>query len=112
MSDWSHMLSDLIGQLSSNSVKMLLGHKSAIRSTDRLPQVGTEAWDVLNGRRIDLIEKNVYGKLDHSEREELEKLLRICGAAVDKAFPIQPDELDRLILLRDQLRDENGAQGE
>jgi hypothetical protein len=75
-------------------------------------RVGTKAWDVLNGRRGELIHKDVHGKLNDSEREELEKLERICGDAVDKAFPLPPADLESLILLRDKLRAEKAGHGE
>jgi hypothetical protein len=75
-------------------------------------RVAFKAWEALNGRRGDLIDKKVYGKLDDSEREELEELQRICGNAVNKAFPLPPADLESLIQLRDRLRAEKAGHGE
>jgi hypothetical protein len=78
---------------------------------DDLPEVGTAAFDTWNRRRAELIEKDLSGKLEGSEREELEQLERLCGAAVEKAFPLPPVDLDRLIRLRDNLRAEKEGRG-
>jgi hypothetical protein len=71
-----------------------------------LPELGTESFGTLNRRRAELIRKDVSRKLEGPEREELEQLERLCGAAVDHAFPLPPVDLDSLIQLRDSLRAE------
>ena len=59
----------------------------------------------------ELIEKDISGKLEESEREELEQLECLCGAAVEKAFPLPLVDLDSLIRLRDILRAEKEGPG-
>jgi hypothetical protein len=80
-------------------------------SPDRWPAVGTEAFDALNRRRAELIDKDIAGTLEGAEREELEVLERVCGAAVDRAFPLPPVDLEGLIRLRANLRAEGEGRG-
>jgi hypothetical protein len=50
--------------------------------------VGTPEWDRVNGRRHELIRKDIYeGGLTDAERAEHDRLEAICGAALEKAFP-------------------------
>jgi len=100
-----------IYRIACNLGEILVVAKPGDDSPDYLPKVGTEAWDVLNRRRAELIDKDLLGKLKDSEREELKELERICGNAVDKAFPLPPADLDSLIRLRDQLRGEKAGHG-
>jgi hypothetical protein len=95
-----------IYRIACNSGDVLVVAKPGDRSADYLPKVGTEAWDALNQRRAELIDKDLSGNLNDSEREELEHLERICDHAIDKAFPLPPADLDSLIQLRNQLRGE------
>jgi hypothetical protein len=70
------------------------------------PAVGTEAFEVMNRRRIELIQKDTAGQLSGPERDELDRLERLCKAAVDKAFPLPPIDFEPLIqagLLPDDL---------
>jgi hypothetical protein len=69
-----------------------------------LPEVGSEAFQALNRRRVELIEKDLAGQLTRVERDELERLEAICGAVLDRAFPLLPVELDASIRLPDGLR--------
>jgi hypothetical protein len=78
---------------------------------DLLPKIGTEVWDALNRRRAELIDRDVSGQLDGPERAELDLLERLCGAALDQAFPLPPVEIDSLIRLRDNLRAEKSERG-
>ena len=100
-----------IYKIACNSVSILVLRRAEDDSPDYIPEIGTEAWDALNGRRIDLIHEDICGKLDHAEREELEKLERICQKALDKAFPLPEVDLEGLIRLRDQLRAEGAGHG-
>jgi hypothetical protein len=84
--------------------EILLLSKPGDESPADLPEVGTEAFDALNRRRAELIDKDVSRKLEGPEREELELLERLCGTAVDRAFPLPPVEIDSLMRLRDSLR--------
>jgi len=101
-----------IYRIACSSDEILVVAKPGDNSPDYLPKVGTEAWDALNQRRAELIDKDLLGNLKDSEREELEDLERICGNAVDKTFPLPPADLDGLIQLRDQLRREKAGRGE
>ncbi len=101
-----------IYRIACNSGEVLVVARPGDNSPDYLPKVGTEAWDALNRRRAELIDKDLLVSLADSEREELEELERICGQAVDKAFPLPPADLDSLIRLRDQLRCEKVGRGE
>ncbi len=91
--------------------EILVVSKPGDHSVDYLPKVGSLAWDALNHRRSELIHKDVSGKLKSKEREELEVLERLCGAALDKAFPLTPVDYDGLIRLRDRLRSAKEANG-
>jgi hypothetical protein len=75
-------------------------------------RVARKAWEALNGRRGELIHRDVHGRLEDSEREELEELQRICGNVVDKAFPLPSADLESLIQLRDKLRAEQSGNAE
>ncbi len=75
------------------------------------PAVGTEAFEVMNRRRGELIGKDIAGELSEQERDELDRLQRLCKAAVDKAFPLPPVDLEPLIRLRDSLRAEKEGRG-
>jgi hypothetical protein len=76
-----------------------------------LPEVGSEAFQALNRRRVELIEKDVAGQLTRVERDELERLETICGAVVNRDFPLPPVDLEALIRLRDTLRAEKEGRG-
>jgi hypothetical protein len=69
-----------------------------------LPEVGSEAFQTLNRRRVELIEKDIAGQLTRVEHDELERLETICGAVVERAFPLLPVDLDALIGHPDSLR--------
>jgi hypothetical protein len=75
------------------------------------PGVGTEAFEVMNRRRGELIGKDIAGDLSEEERDELDRLERLCKAAVDKAFPLPSVDLESLIRLRDSLRAEKEGRG-
>ena len=76
-----------------------------------LPEVGSEAFQALNRRRVELIEKDIAGQLTRVERDELEWLEAICGAVVNRGFPLPPVDLEALIRLRDTLRAEKEGRG-
>jgi hypothetical protein len=80
------------------------GDESASDLPSDLPEVGSEAFQALNRRRVDLIEKDIAGRLTGAERDELEGLEKICSAVVNRAFPLLPIDPDALIRLRDSLR--------
>jgi hypothetical protein len=75
------------------------------------PAVGAEAFEAMNRRRGELIRKDVAGQLSGPERDELDRLERLCKAAVDKAFPLPPADLESLIRLRDSLRAKKEGRG-
>jgi hypothetical protein len=87
------------------------GHEPGTDPPRDLPEVGSEAFHALNRRRVELIDKDIAGHLTGAEREELERLEKLCGAVVDRAFPLPPADLDTLIQLRDSLRAERGRRG-
>ena len=76
-----------------------------------LPEIGSEAFDALNRRRAELIDKDVAGQLTGAEREEMARLEQLCSAVVDGAFPLPAVDLDTLIRLRDSLRAEKEGRG-
>jgi hypothetical protein len=92
-------------------VEILLLTKPGDNSPDSLPKVETEVWHALNGRRAELIDRDVSAKLEGPELEELELLERLCGAALDRAFPLPPIEIESLIRLRDTLRAKKAETG-
>ncbi len=75
------------------------------------PAVGTEAFEAMNRRRIELIREDIAGQLSGPERDELDRLEQLCKSAVDKAFPLPPVDLESLIRLRDSLRAEKEGRG-
>lgn len=79
-------------------------HDPRIDLPPDLPEVGSEAFQALNHRRVESIERDIAGHLTGVERDELERLERTCAAVVDHAFPLLPIDLDALIRLRDSLR--------
>jgi hypothetical protein len=91
--------------------EILLLSKPGESSPDYGPKVGTEAWEALNRRRAELIDRDLTAKLEGPDLEELELLERLCSAAIDKAFPLPPIDIDSLILLRDSLRADKAANG-
>jgi hypothetical protein len=86
-------------------------HPSGSSLGPTLPEVGSEAFQALNRRRVELIEKDIAGHLTGAERDELARLEEICGAALNRAFPLVPIDLDALIRLRDSLRAEKEGRG-
>ena len=50
--------------------EILLLSKSGDGTAADLPEVGTEAFDALNRRRAELVDKDVSAKLEGREREE------------------------------------------
>ncbi|MFO0951564.1 MAG: hypothetical protein U0835_10505 [Isosphaeraceae bacterium] len=68
-----------------------------------LPGIGTEAWQALTHRRAELIRREIAEVLEPAEREELDELDRLCGSAVERAYPMIGVDLNHILLLRDEL---------
>jgi hypothetical protein len=54
---------------------------------DDFPQVGTEAWGLMNRRRAELIRKKLRGELTAEEQQLYETLQRRSLEALEQAFP-------------------------
>ncbi len=93
---------EVVGEISP-----ILEDRGGRRATSEIPAVGTEAFErAESSPRGPDPRKRSPASSRGPNGDELERLQRICGAAVDKAFPLPPADLESLIRLRDSLRAE------
>ena len=71
---------------------------------EAFPIPGTPAWDQMNRRRGELIQKKVDASLTPQEQAEYEYLQRMSLAAVNQAHPGPPVDLAALQQLEAELR--------
>jgi hypothetical protein len=76
---------------------------ATVEVNESFPAVGTEEWGLMNRRRSELIRKKNRQGLTADERAELERLQRLCFAAIDERFPPPVVDEEGLKRLRESL---------
>jgi hypothetical protein len=76
---------------------------------DESVAVGTPEWDALTERRAALIHKKNRDGLDAAEQAEFARLQRLSRAALAKAFPGPPSDLDERLARLERTADDSGG---